>query len=174
MDLIKNGIIAAAIIGTGMSISHADTGINFTGNLTIPLCTVNNNAQVNVPFGDIEIQTLTAQDQAYKITAFNIPVNCPYTVGTPTITINSSSVHDATKGILQTSKYSEGLVIYMLKKDGTTALPIGTASDITQSITGTGSARTLTLNAGVGRTGSIDKLTAGTFTASATMQVKYQ
>jgi len=30
----------------------------FTGNLIVPLCTVNNNTQVAMPFGDVEIQTL--------------------------------------------------------------------------------------------------------------------
>lgn len=174
MSVIKKGVLGLVLAIMFPAISQADTAISFSGNLTIPLCTVNNNAEVKVDFKDIEIQTLVAADKAYSIKEFSVPVNCPYTIGTPSITVNSSAIHNATNGVLQTSKYSEGLVVYMLKKDATTALPIGAASDISQSMTGTGNNRTLTLNAGVGRIGELDTLTAGTFTASATMQVSYQ
>jgi len=174
MSSIRNGVLGLTLAALFPLASLAETGVTFTGNLTIPLCTLNNNTPLTVPFGDIEIQTLTAANTPFSVKEFIVPMNCPYTTGTPSITVNSSTVHNATQGVLQTSKYSEGLVIYLLKKDGSTALPIGTASDISQSMTGTGTSRTLTLNAGVGRTGELDKLTAGTFTASATMQVKYQ
>lgn len=151
----------------------ADTGMVFTGNLVVPLCTVNNNTQVTVPFGDVEIQTLAAANTPYQLREVNIPIVCPYTSGTPRLTVTTSSAHNATQGVLKTSKYSEGLVVYLRQKDGTTALPLGTETTVTSSVTGTGTARTLTLKAGIGRINSLDLLTPGEFTASSTLQVRY-
>lgn len=174
MNKIKYFLCFAAILECLTLKANADTAMTFKGSLIIPSCTVNNNTEVSVPFNDIEIQTLTAANTAYDIKQIAIPLNCPYVAGTPNITISSSMVHDAAKGILQTSKYSQGLVIYLLQKDATTAIPIGTATDISKSLTISGNAGTLTLNAGVGRIDDLSKLTAGDFTSSATLQVQYQ
>lgn len=151
----------------------ADTGMVFTGNLVVPLCTVNNNTQVTVPFGDVEIQTLVAANTPYQLRDVTVPIFCPYTSGTPRLTVTTSSAHNATQGVLQTSKYSEGLVVYLRQKDGTTALPLGTEATVTSSVTGTGTTRTLTLKAGIGRVNSLDMLTPGEFTASSTLQIRY-
>ncbi|WNN44045.1 MULTISPECIES: fimbrial protein [Winslowiella] len=169
---IKIGTLLAACILP--LTAQADTSMVFTGNLVVPLCTVNNNTQVTVPFGDVEIQTLTAVNTPYDLQEITIPVNCPYTLGAPRLTVTSSTVHDAAQGVLQTSKYSEGLVVYLRQKNGTTALPLGTETDVTSSVTGSGTARTLALTAGIGRIKDLDALTPGEFTASSTLQVRYQ
>ncbi len=169
-------IIAAALLAACAHplIAWADTGMVFTGNLVVPLCTVNNNTQVTVPFGDVEIQTLSAVNTAYQLRDVTIPVVCPYTSGTPRLTVSTTSAHNAAQGVLQTSKYREGLVVYLRQKDGTTALPLGTETAVTSSVTGTGTTRTLTLKAGIGRIKDLETLTPGEFTASSTLQIRYQ
>jgi len=174
MTFIRKKIYSLLIAASIPVLTYADTGMNFKGNLVIPQCTINGNVSVEVDFSDVEIQTLTAKNTAYHIQPLNIPVDCPYTLGSPKITLNSSSVADANKGSIQTSKYSEGLVVYVLKKDGSTAIPLGKASDISDSMSGTGKSKTLLLNAGLGRTGELEALTPGKFSASATLAVIYQ
>lgn len=167
--------IAAILLAVGPlpPMAGADTGMVFTGNLVVPLCTVNNNTQVTVPFGDVEIQTLVAANTPYHLRDVTIPIACPYTVGTPRLTVTTSSAHNATQGVLQTSKYSEGLVVYLRQKDGTTPLPLAAETTVTSSVTGSGTTRTLTLRAGIGRINSLDMLTPGEFTASSTLQIRY-
>ncbi|EIN0011229.1 fimbrial protein [Salmonella enterica] len=148
--------------------------VNFKGSLVIPDCTVNNNTSLEVNFDDVEIQTLTAGNTPFHVQRFDVALNCPYTVGQPKLTVTSSAIHNAAQGGIQTSKYSEGLVIYLLQKDGTTAVPLGTASNVSTSVTGTGATRTLTLNAGVGRVKEMSDLTAGPFTGTAGLQVRYE
>lgn len=174
MTFFSKRIYSLIIIASIPVLTYADTGMNFTGNLTIPQCTINGNVSVEVDFLDVEIQTLTAKDTAYHIKEISIPVDCPYALGSPKITLNSSAVADAGKGSIQTSKYSEGLVVYVMKKDGSTAIPLGKASDISDSMSGTGKSKTLLLNAGVGRTGELEALTPGKFSSSATLAVNYQ
>ncbi len=174
MKINKKGTCALFFALVFPVASFADVGISFSGNLIIPQCTINNNTDVIVDFKDVEIQTLTAADTAYYNQPVIIPINCPYTQGTPNLILSSSAVHSAAQGAIQTSKYSEGLVVYIYKQNGTTPVVLGTATDISDSITGTGTARTLTLNAGVGRIDTMDKLTPGNFTASATLQIMYK
>ncbi|EAA4084738.1 fimbrial protein [Salmonella enterica subsp. salamae] len=148
--------------------------VNFKGTLVIPDCTVNNNTPLEVDFDRVEIQTLTAANTAYHAKNFNVSLNCPYTVGVPELTLTSSAIHDAARGVIQTTKYDEGLVIYLRQKDGTTPVPLGTATNVSTSVTGTGNARTLTLNAGLGRVKNMSDLTAGDFTGTVGLQVRYE
>ncbi|ECA1878504.1 fimbrial protein [Salmonella enterica subsp. enterica serovar Napoli] len=148
--------------------------VNFKGSLVIPDCTINNNTPLDVDFGEVEIQTLTAGNTAFHARDVDIPLNCPYTVGLPKLTLTSAAVHDAARGVIQTSKYSEGLVIYLRQGDGTTAIPLGTATNVSTSVTGSGNSRTLKLNAGLGRIKEMSDLTAGPFTGSAGLQVRYE
>ncbi|WP_170870454.1 fimbrial protein [Pantoea sp. 1.19] len=163
-------LLCAALVAS----AAADTLMQFKGNLVVPVCTVNNNAQVTVDFGDIEIQTLVTSNTPYAMQSSVIPIVCPYVSGKPMLTVTASSVYNAAQGILQTSKFSEGLVVFLRQKDSTKILPIGTPTLVTDSVTLNGNVGTLTLNAGVGTVGDSSKLTAGPFTASATLQVQYQ
>ncbi|HDC1420162.1 TPA: fimbrial protein [Salmonella enterica] len=163
------------MLGTISQVTQATpTVINFKGNLIIPDCTINNNSPLEVDFGDVEIQTLDALNTAYHARDFNIPMTCPYILGTPRLTLTSSAVHIAQQGIIQTSKYNEGLVIYLRQKGGNNVIPLGTATNVTNSVTGTGTSKTLTLNAGIGRYKEMQLLTPGPFTASASLQVRYE
>ncbi|EEE1598521.1 fimbrial protein [Salmonella enterica] len=174
MKIRKSNIFLAVMLGIISQMTLAATTVNFKGNLIIPDCTINNSNPLEVDFGDIEIQTLSVTNTAYHGRDFSIPMTCPYILGTPKLTMTSSAVHNALQGIIQTSKYSEGLVIYLRQKGGGTAVPLSTATNISSSVTGTGTSKTLTLNAGVGRYKDMTLLTPGPFTASASLQVRYE
>ncbi|HAE6913796.1 TPA_asm: fimbrial protein [Salmonella enterica subsp. enterica serovar Madelia] len=148
--------------------------VNFKGALVIPDCTVNNNSPLEVDFGRVEIQTLTAANTAYHAKSFNIPLNCPYILGYPQLTLTSGAIHNASQGVIQTTKYAEGLVIYLRQGTGTTPVPLGTATNVSTSVTGSGNTRTLTLNAGLGRIKDMNYLTAGDFTGTVGLQVRYE
>lgn len=162
-------------------VSGADTTVNFTGNLIIPDCTINNGNPLEVDFGEVEIQSLDSTDTPYHEQSFRVPMYCPYTGGTPKL-ILTGNAHDATRGVLQTSKYSEGLVIYLRQQDGTAVLlnagAWGAATNISRSVSCNGSAAgnncTLALNAALGRIYEMSRLKAGDFTASAGLQVRYE
>ncbi|EDQ9959170.1 fimbrial protein [Salmonella enterica] len=173
---IRNSITFFAImLGIiSQASTQAATTVNFKGNLIIPDCIINNNSPLEVDFGDVEIQTLDGINTPYHARDFNIPMTCPYILGTPRLTLTSSAIHNAQQGIIQTSKYHEGLMIYLRQKGGGTAVPLGTATNVSSSVTGAGTSRTLTLNAGIGRYKEMQLLTPGPFTASASLQVRYE
>ncbi|EAU2710550.1 fimbrial protein [Salmonella enterica] len=148
--------------------------VNFKGSLVIPDCVVNNNTALTVDFSEVEIQTMTSANTPFHVKSFDVALNCPYTMGLPKLTLTSSAVHNASQGVIQTSKYSEGLVIYLRQKDGTTPVPLGTATNVSTSVTGSGTSRTLRLNAGVGWIKNMSDLTAGPFTGTAGLQVRYE
>ncbi|ECE5745837.1 hypothetical protein DK749_24945, partial [Salmonella enterica subsp. salamae] len=56
--------LAALILGLLSQTAFA-VNVNFKGILVIPDCTVNNNTPLEVDFGRVEIQTLTAANTAY-------------------------------------------------------------------------------------------------------------
>lgn len=157
----------------------ANVTVTFTGNLTVPDCIINSGNPLTVDFQDVEIQTLESTGVPYHGKTFEVPMSCPYTSGTPGL-ILTGNAHDALQGVLQTSKYNEGLVIYLYQKDGRTAVPLNSAksTDISRSVNCNGSATgnncILTLNAALGRIYEMSKLTAGNFSASAGLQVRYE
>ncbi|EBS3707157.1 fimbrial protein [Salmonella enterica subsp. enterica serovar Hull] len=174
MNIIKlPSPIALIFIGL-LSPTVSAINVNFKGVLVIPDCTVNNNTPLDVDFGRLEIQTITAANTAFHAKNFDISLKCPYTVGLPKLTLTSSAIHDASQGVIQTSMYAQGLVIYLRQKDGTTPVPLGTATNVSTSVTGTGNSRTLTLNAGIGRIREMSELKAGEFTGTVGLQIRYE
>ncbi|EBV2827377.1 fimbrial protein [Salmonella enterica subsp. enterica serovar Adelaide] len=171
--MTKRTGLAVLILGLLSQAAFA-VDVNFKGALVIPDCTVNNNTPLEVDFGRVEIQTLTAANTAYHAKNFNVSLNCPYTLGLPKLTLTSGAIHNAAQGVIQTSKYSEGLVIYLRQSDGVTPVPLGTATNVSTSVTGTGNVRTLTLNAGMGRIKNMSDLTAGDFTGTVGLQIRYE
>ena len=167
-------LIMAMLIAGATGTVHAVTQVEFTGNLVVPLCTINNNNPVTVSFDDVDIQTMPVSGSAYNQQDFAVDMLCPYTLGTPMLTVTSASVYNAPRGIINTSKSSEGLVVFLRQKGGAQVLPLGIATDVTSSVTGTGTNLTLTLNAALGQMNGMDRLTPGPFTATANLQVQYQ
>ncbi|MCZ4677301.1 fimbrial protein [Citrobacter sedlakii] len=173
MNMMKLPFLAALIAGL-LPVAVPAVDVSFKGSLVIPDCVVNNNAPLEVDFGEVEIQTLSSGNTAFHARDFDVSLNCPYTVGLPMLTLTSATPHDAAGGVIQTSKYDEGLVIYLRQKGGTAPVPLGAATNVSSSVTGSGTSRTLKLNAGLGRIKEMSDLTAGPFTGSAGLQVRYQ
>ncbi|MFV5712021.1 fimbrial protein [Escherichia coli] len=164
--------IALAVLMSGSVI--ADTAVNFKGNLIIPNCVINNNLPVSVDFHDVEIQSLETVNTVYYAQDFGVDMNCPYSAGTPKLTLSAPAVHNAAQGIIQTSKYTEGLVINIRQKGGGAVIPLNNSTEVTSSVTGIGNLRTLILNAGLSQFKGMETLTPGPFTASANLQVRYE
>lgn len=174
--IVKNRItLLCSILILLSTVARADITIDFKGNLLIPDCKINNNNPVEVDFGDVEIQTIDTVNIAYHERDFDIPVDCPYTKGVPKLTVTSTTPHNKSQGVIQTSKYNEGLIIFLRSKGGQQPLPLNSKVDITSSISGTiGNVRILTLNAAVGQFKGMQYLTPGPFTASVTVAMLYE
>lgn len=159
--------------------AQASDNLQFKGKLIIPDCTINNGNPIETDFGDIEIQTIAAQNKGYHWKSLRIPVDCPYTLGAPKIKLtgNQASFY---KNSIKTSKYDpEKLVIYF--RQGTAdnrgeRIDLGSYHNLaTDAITGSsGTKRTVLITAGVGREQGMELLTPGPFTASANMEVRYE
>lgn len=157
----------------------AETSVYLHGNLVIPECVINGNNSVEVKFGDVDIQSLPVSHTLYALTPFSVPMDCPYTLGVPKLTVEApvASGGMARDGAIKTSRDGEGLVVYLRAQDGITPVVLNAATgmDISHSVVGSsGTTRTLRLNAGVGQLKGVDKLTAGAFTATASLQVRYE
>ncbi|HCR3451290.1 TPA: fimbrial protein [Citrobacter werkmanii] len=167
------GLILAVLISGAAS--AADTALNFKGNLIIPNCVINNNNPVIVDFKNVEIQTLAVVNTVYHDTEFSVSMNCPYSVGTPKLTLSSTNPYNASLGIIRTNRNdTEGLVIHLRQKDKKQVVPLNTPTAVTSSVTGSGSDRTLTLNAGLAQVKGMNALKPGPFTASASLQLRYE
>lgn len=172
------GIVLFAALFMAAS-TQASDNLQFKGKLIIPDCTINNGNPIETDFGDIEIQTIAAKNTGYHWKSLNIPVDCPYTLGTPKIKLtgNQASFY---KNSIKTSKYDpEKLVIYF--RQGTAdnrgaMINLGSYQNLaTDAITGSsGTKRTVLITAGVGREQGMELLTPGPFTASANMEVRYE
>jgi minor pilin subunit PapE len=167
-------IISAAFLLSGFFTTtvSADTTINFSGNLIVPDCTINSGNAIDVPFGDIIIQDLAAVNQPYKMTPIPIDMNCPYTSGTPKLTVMATPATGAVNNdAIVTSKDTEGFVVYLYQADQTSRLQLNTPTEIT--ITGTAPALHFDLFGAVGHLNGVSQLTAGAFTSTASIRVTY-
>ncbi len=172
------GIMLFTALFSTTSVQAADN-LQFKGKLIIPDCTINNGNPIETDFGDIEIQTIAAKNTGYHWQSLRIPVDCPYTLGTPKIKLTGSPA-SYYRNSIKTSKYdAEKLVIYF--RQGTAdkrgaMINLGSYQNLaTDAITGTGGTkRTVLITAGVGREQGMELLTPGPFTASANMEVRYE
>ncbi|EFI6096023.1 fimbrial protein [Escherichia coli] len=165
-----------SMLFAGASVQAADN-LTFKGNLIIPNCTINNNAPLETNFGDVEIQTLGSNPNMYSHEKLlSIPVRCPYNLGTPKMKI-SGKLHTPAKGAagIQTSKYNEGLVIYLRTKAKDSWISYGREFNIpNDSITGGGVDKTLTMYAALGYYKTMKDLKPGPFTAGTTLEIRYE
>ncbi|CAD5757188.1 Minor pilin subunit [Escherichia coli] len=150
--------------------------LTFKGNLIIPNCTINNNNAIETNFGDIEIQTIANQSTGYHWKTINIPVSCPYTIGTPKVKVTGSKGVAANS--IQTSKYSqEKLAIYLKQSNASGAqgnnITIGQSVSLDAGAVSSNKSN-IYLTAGVAREGDMSQLKPGPFTAAATMELRYE
>jgi type 1 fimbria pilin len=167
-------IISAAFLLSGFFTTtvSADTTINFSGNLIVPDCSINSGNAIDVSFGDIIIQDLAVVDQPYKMTPILIDMDCPYTSGTPKLTVLATPAAGAVNNdAIRTSKDGEGFVVYLYQDDQTSRLQLNTPTEI--NVTGTAPALHFGLYGAVGHLTGVGNLTAGAFTSTASIRVTY-
>lgn len=156
--------------------AQAADNLQFRGNLIIPNCTVNDNNIVQIDWGDVEIQTFTNAHSAYHIKQVPIKLECPYYYNTPKLTL--SGAKDSVGGnYLQTSKYDEGLIISVRQGawSNDNIVLLGKKINIVEdAITGTGKDKLLNLGFALARIKNIEDLKPGPFTASASLEVRYE
>ncbi|HBH5027530.1 TPA: fimbrial protein [Escherichia coli] len=168
------GIMLFAALFASASVQATDN-LQFRGNLVIPNCTVNNGNPIETDWGSVEIQTLGNPNTPSHEKELNIAVNCPYALGTPKMKVTGAA-HTATgeRG-LQTSKYDEGLLIYLRTKAARSWISYNAEQDIpVDSISGSGTDKTLTMYASLGYYKTMENLKPGPFTAGATLEMRYE
>lgn len=169
-----SGIMLFAALFTSVSVQAADN-LQFKGNLVIPNCTVNNGNPVETDWGGVEIQTLGNPNTPSHEKELSISVKCPYALGTPKMKITGATHTTAGEGGLKTSKYDEGLLIYLRTKTAGSWVSYNTEQNIpADSISGNGADKTLTMYASLGYYKKMEDLKPGPFTAGATLEMRYE
>lgn len=168
------GIMLLAVLFSAVSV-QAEDNLRFKGNLIIPNCTINNGNPVETDWGNVEIQTLGNPNTTSHEKELSISVKCPYALGTPKMKLSGSVYTTAGKTGLQTSKYEEGLLIYLRTKNASGWVSYNTEQNIpASSISGDGIDKTLIMYASLGYYKRMEDLKPGPFTAGATLEMKYE
>lgn len=156
-----------------------EVNIKITGEIHIPPCKINgNDTEILVPFGRMSLYDVNGQNNAQTKT---VKVSCDYYQGTPYVRINGTVLQGAGNNVLQTTGANPsalGIALYQ-GSDVNTAYPLRTGAGeqygykIKRGFTGQNSASgTFTFTAVPVKYGS-KALTAGTFSAMATMSISY-
>lgn len=160
-----------------------DVNIKITGEIYIPPCKINgNNAEIQVPFGKMSLYEVDGYKNAQTKT---VSVSCDYYQGTPYIRIDGTMLSGAgnNNNVLKTTGANPstlGIALYQ-GNDVNSAYPMNIGAGeqgkfgykITRGLTGQNNASgTFTFTAVPVKYGS-GSLTAGTFSATATMSISY-
>lgn len=158
-----------------------DVNIKITGEIYIPPCKIDNDTgDVQVNFGKMSLYDVDGRQNAQTKT---VTVNCEYYQGRPYVRIDGTVLQGAGDNVLQTTGANPsalGIALYQ-GSDVNTAYPLRTGAGeqgkygykITRGFTGQNSASgTFTFTAVPVNYGS-KALTAGTFSATATMSISY-
>ncbi|HDW7645035.1 TPA: fimbrial protein [Escherichia coli] len=167
--------ILSALLMSGLSMPVFADNLQFTGKLIIPDCTVNHNNALIVDWQDVEIQSLSKKNTGYHEKEVVVPLDCPYQWGKPKLKIIADMHTTAGEQGIKTTKYNEGLLIYLRTGRGQPWISnSGQYYDIpAEGISGSGGNTALKLYAYLGRYKEIADLTPGPFRASANMEVRY-
>lgn len=159
----------------------ADVNIKITGEIYIPPCKINgNDAEINIHFGKMSLYDVDGQKNAQTKT---VTVSCDYYQGTPYIRIDGAVLQGAGDNVLKTTGANPSTLGVALYQGGdvNTAYPLKTGAGeqgkygykITRGLTGQNSTSgTFTFTAVPVKYGS-GALTAGPFSAAATMSISY-
>lgn len=158
-----------------------DVNIKITGEIYIPPCKINgNDTEIQVPFGKMSLYDVDGQNNAQTKT---VTVNCDYYQGAPYVRIDGTVLQGAGDNVLKTTGANPstlGIALYQ-GSDVNTAYPLRTGAGeqgkygykIMRGLTGQNQASgTFTFTAVPVKYGS-GALTAGTFSATATMSISY-
>ncbi|ELU0592774.1 fimbrial protein [Escherichia coli] len=173
-----SGVMLFTILLSPITVKAVDNlrdNLSFKGNLIIPNCTINYGSQIETDWGDVEIQTLKRPHTPTHEKELNIPVTCPYSLGTPKMKISGAAHIVAGQSGLKTSKYDEGLLIYMRTKAAGSWVSYNAEKNIpADSISGSGSNKILTMYVSLGFYKTMEELKPGPFTAGATLEIRYE
>lgn len=157
-----------------------DVNITITGEIYIPPCEINGGTDISVDFGKMSLHDVNGSNNAVTKT---VSVTCEYYEGTPYIRMDGTVLSGAGDNVLQTTGANPstlGIALYQGGGvDSAHPLKIGAGEQgqygyqITQGLTGQNTeSGTFTFTAVPVKSGS-DALTAGTFSATATMSISY-
>ncbi|MBS9328586.1 fimbrial protein [Escherichia coli] len=155
-----------------ISIANAQDNLTFTGNLIIPNCVINNNNPVTINWGDIEIQTIGSYSNPSHRKDLDIPINCPYSIGMPKLTVQANSETTGDKQGISTSKKDEGLLVYLSAGTVNGWLKYNEQQNIPNTNIKNGN--TLRLYAFLGYSKNISNLKPGPFNAGASLTLRYE
>lgn len=164
------GVMLFAALFTSASV-QAEDNLLFKGHLVIPNCTVNSGKPIETNWGYVEIHTLGQRNTSSHEKELKISVKCPYAFGAPKMKVTGASEN----GGLKTSKYDEGLLIYLRTKSAGSWISFNSEKNIpADSISGMGEDKTLTMYASLGYYKAMVDLKPGPFTAGATLEMRYE
>ncbi|WP_248431029.1 fimbrial protein [Escherichia coli] len=152
--------------------TSAQDNLTFKGNLIIPNCTINNNNSIEIDWGNIEIQTLNPANNPSNRKDLDISINCPYSIGTPKLTVSANSQITMDKQGILTSKSEEGLFVYLSAGTVNGWLKYNEEQNIPKTNIKNGSA--LRLYAFLGYSKNMSNLTPGPFSAGAALTLRYE
>ncbi|HFP5150972.1 TPA: fimbrial protein [Escherichia coli] len=177
MKKISLTVLSAVFLISASAVKAAEVAHNlqFSGNLIIPDCTVNDGNPIKTEWKDVEIQTLGTASAPSHEKELRISVKCPYFLGTPKMAIKGNAVDVAGKQGLQTTKYNEGLLVFLRTKTAGSWISYNSRQNIPDdSISGAGTDKILTMYAALGYSGEMEDLTPGPFSAGATLEMRYE
>lgn len=167
--LVKYSI---AIFYIYVATTSAQDNLIFRGNLVIPNCTINDNRPVEVNWDNVEIQTLGSVSNPSHRKDLDISINCPYSIGTPKLTVTATSQTTMDKQGISTSKSDEGLFVYLSAGTVNGWLRYNEEQNIPK--TNIKSGNNLRLYAFLGYSKKMSDLTPGSFSAGAALTLRYE
>ncbi|EIM7318259.1 type 1 fimbrial protein [Escherichia coli] len=173
MKKIAGFLVSVVLLMSG-SVQAADN-LQFRGNLVIPDCKINGGKEILTDWRDVEIQTLGSPNTPSHEKELSISVECPYFLGTPKMKIVANAFIDPGRSGIKTSKYDEGLLVYLRTKTPGSWVAYNAEQNIpVDSISGSGANKTLTMYASLGYFKTMEDLKPGPFTAGATLEMRYE
>ncbi|ENY3616476.1 fimbrial protein [Escherichia coli O8:H49] len=175
--MLKNFKFLVAVFYTLSFNSYSVDNLEFTGELVVPVCTINDGQTIQTDWGDIEVQEFKNKDTPYFIKEIKINIKCPYYYGRPIIKLSGQKHTTPGERGIKTTKYDEGLLVYLGLKNGywlSSMTDSGSHVLTDNDITGSGSDKLLTVYASLGRYKNIESLTPGPWSATANMEIYYQ
>lgn len=155
------------------SVYAVDVNIKITGEIIVPACKIDNDATINVSFGDISLYDVNGHDHAQKKT---VSITCHSYQGTPYVRMTGIQMTGAGSHVLKTlgaNSSALGIALYQGKSVGSNALSLGAGtSGYGYPISNGLSGRNFTFTAVPYKQGS-GTLNAGSFSATATMSITY-
>lgn len=165
------GLMAAGLLLASAQVPAVDVPVKITGTILIPPCTVNDGQTIEVDFGDVSV---TDVDNARNQREKTVKIDCSYSQGKAYVKVTGDKLEDY---VLKTKERDNfGIALYQ-GKGTATKLILGDGQSngkdaIGYPITSGLSGNNFTFTAVPYKKGS-EELTAGAFTAIASMSISY-